>query len=103
MLLPLPTTIAIEVAWLAAPSPAGSGPSERILRSTLFLPFVCAWGLQFAHQVSRMILAHVTKQPFPWWDAMWVWSVVGAVDANLPVLLGRYVAFARSVRPWLPR
>ena len=39
-----------------------------------------------------MILAHVTKQPFPWWDAMWVWSVVGAVDANLPVLLGRYVS-----------
>ena len=50
---------------------------------------MCAWGLQFAHQVSRMILAHVTKQPFPWWDAMWMWSVVGAVDANLPALLDR--------------
>jgi len=35
-----------------------------------------------------MILAHVTSGPFPRWDWIWVWSVVGAVDANLPHLIG---------------
>ena len=63
--------------------------NSDILRSPAFVPFLCAWGLQFAHQVGRMILAHVTGQPFPWWDSMWVWSIIGAVDANLPWLIGR--------------
>ncbi|PCH34342.1 Choline/ethanolaminephosphotransferase [Wolfiporia cocos MD-104 SS10] len=84
-LLPFPISAAMEVFWLSAPSIHESA----ILHSALFVPFMCAWGLQFAHQVSRMILAHVTKQPFPWWDSMWVWSIVGAVDANLPLLLNR--------------
>lgn len=77
-------SVALEVAWLSAPA----FDDSRILHSALFVPFLCAWGLQFAHQVSRVILAHVTRQPFPWWDAMWVWSIVGAVDANLPRLIG---------------
>ncbi|OSX66842.1 hypothetical protein POSPLADRAFT_1175530 [Postia placenta MAD-698-R-SB12] len=84
-LLPFPISVALELAWLGAPTFRES----TILRSPVFMPFMCAWGLQFAHQVSRMILAHVTKQPFPWWDAMWVWSIVGAIDANLPHLLDR--------------
>lgn len=50
------------------------------------MPFLCAWGLQFAHMVGRMILAHVTKDKFPVWDWVWVWSFVGGLDANLPVL-----------------
>jgi len=84
LLLPFPASVAIEVFWLTSPSYKHSA----ILNSPLFLPFLCSWGLQFAHQVSRMILAHLTKQPFPWWDSMWIWSIVGAVDANLPRLLG---------------
>ena len=84
-LLPFPVSVATEVFWLGAPSFKDSA----ILHSPLLVPFMCAWGLQFAHQVSRMILAHVTKQPFPWWDSMWIWSIVGAVDANLPTLLDR--------------
>ena len=83
LLLPFPVSVAIQVFWLSAPSITQSA----ILHSPLFVPFLSAWGLQFSHQVSRMILAHVTKQPFPWWDSMWIWSIVGAVDANLPVLL----------------
>ncbi|KAI0713131.1 Choline/ethanolaminephosphotransferase [Cerioporus squamosus] len=85
LLLPFPISVAIEIFWLSAPSFKDS----HILNSALFLPFLCAWGLQFAHQVSRMILAHVTKQPFPYWDSMWLWSIVGAIDANLPTLINR--------------
>jgi len=84
-LLPFPMTAALQIAWLAYPTPKESA----IIHSQLFLPFVCAWGFQFAHQVGRMILAHVTSTPFPWWDSMWLWSVVGALDANLPRLIGR--------------
>ncbi|CCM01447.1 uncharacterized protein FIBRA_03499 [Fibroporia radiculosa] len=83
LLLPFPVSVSIELFWLSAPS----FKESTILHSPLFMPFLCAWGLQFAHQVSRMILAHVTKQPFPWWDSMWIWSIVGAVDANLPLLI----------------
>ncbi|TBU42250.1 Choline/ethanolaminephosphotransferase [Dichomitus squalens] len=85
LLLPFPISVAIEVFWLSSPKLEES----MILHSTLFVPFLCAWGLQFAHQVSRIILAHVTKMPFPWWDAMWIWSIVGAVDANLPLFINR--------------
>ncbi|KAI0783172.1 Choline/ethanolaminephosphotransferase [Abortiporus biennis] len=84
-LIPFPLTAAIEIFWLRSPSFSRS----FIINSPLFIPFLCAWGLQFAHQVGRMILAHVTKQPFPYWDAMWVWSIVGALDANMPLLLNR--------------
>ncbi|OCH95703.1 Choline/ethanolaminephosphotransferase [Obba rivulosa] len=84
-LLPLPVSAAIEVFWLSSPSFKRSA----IINSPHFVPFLCAWGLQFAHQVSRIILAHLTKQPFPWWDSMWIWSIVGALDANMPFLLNR--------------
>ena len=97
LLLPFPISVAIEIFWLSSPS----FKESTILNSALFVPFLCTWGLQFAHQVSRIILAHVTKQPFPWWDAMWIWSIVGAVDANLPLLIDQYVADAVSDSPLL--
>ncbi|KIP05510.1 hypothetical protein PHLGIDRAFT_128827 [Phlebiopsis gigantea 11061_1 CR5-6] len=84
-LLPFPASAAIQVFWLMSPS----FNQSAIINSPLFIPFLCAWGLQFAHQVGRMILAHVTKQSFPWGDALWVWSILGALDANLPLLLNR--------------
>jgi len=84
-LLPFPVTVVLQVAWLAHPSPKESS----IIYSQLLVPFVCAWGFQFAHQVGRMILAHVTSTPFPWWDPIWLWTLVGALDGNLPRLMGR--------------
>ncbi|KAJ6479218.1 choline ethanolaminephosphotransferase [Mycena vitilis] len=85
LLLPFVVSAGIQIAWLAHPH----YNNAAIINSSLFVPFLCAWGLQFAHQVGRMILAHVTSSPFPWWDWMWVWSLAGAVDANLPLLAGR--------------
>ncbi|KAJ7508427.1 Choline/ethanolaminephosphotransferase [Mycena galericulata] len=85
LLLPFVVSAGIQVFWLAHPR----YDNAAIINSALFVPFLCAWGLQFAHQVGRMILAHVTSTPFPWWDWMWVWSLVCAVDANLPLLAGR--------------
>ncbi|KAJ7447209.1 Choline/ethanolaminephosphotransferase [Mycena latifolia] len=85
LLLPFVLSAGIQVFWLMHPRYDDSA----LINSALFVPFLCAWGLQFAHQVGRMILAHVTSSPFPWWDWMWVWSLLAAVDANLPLLAGR--------------
>lgn len=86
-LLPFLIPVALNVSWLAQPSATNS----YILHSSLFLSFIGAWGLQFAHQVGRVILAHVTSTPIPFFDALWLLSVVGALDANLPNLLGMLV------------
>ncbi|KIK62271.1 hypothetical protein GYMLUDRAFT_42209 [Collybiopsis luxurians FD-317 M1] len=59
-----------------------------ILESPLFVPFLSAWGLSFAHQVGRMILAHLTKGEFPIWDWVFVMNVIGALDANLERIFG---------------
>lgn len=84
-LLPFPVSVALQGFWLSHPSVEESA----IIYSDALVPFLCAWGLQFAHQVGRMILAHVTKTDFPYWDSLWIWSFIGAVDANLPRLIGR--------------
>ncbi|KAG6894147.1 hypothetical protein C0992_007341, partial [Termitomyces sp. T32_za158] len=85
LLFPFVIAAGIQISWLAQPSYNRSA----IINSPNFVPFLCAWGLQFAHQVGRMILAHVTSTPFPRWDWIWIWSIIGALDANLPRILGR--------------
>jgi len=84
-LLPFLASVLLHVAWLNEPSLRNSD----IINSPVFVPFLCAWGLQFAHVVGRMIIAHVTSQPFPVWDPMYILSIVGAIDANMPNLFGR--------------
>ena len=86
-LLPFPVATSLQLIWLSHPSVGDSA----IIYSDVLIPFMCAWGLQFAHQLGRMILAHVTKMDFPYWDSLWIWSFIGALDANLPRLIGRYV------------
>jgi len=92
LLLPFLFTAVLQIAWLSHPKYNNS----YIIDSAVFVPFLCAWGLQFAHMVGRMILAHVTggreEGRFPIWDWVWVWSLLGAADANLP-LIGMYVFF----------
>jgi ethanolaminephosphotransferase len=39
--------------------------------------------------VSQLILAHVTKSPFPYWNGMMIYSLFGALDANAEWLFGR--------------
>lgn len=85
-LLPFVQLSLQHIAWLYA---SETGGQQGIVNSSAFLPLACAWGLQFAHNVGRMILAHVTKQPFPMFDSVVLVSLVGAIDASLPVVLGR--------------
>lgn len=90
-LLPFPISCALNLLWLSYPSYNDSA----LIHSSLLVPFLSAWGLQFAHQVGLMILAHVTKQPFPIFDAMWLWTAACAVDLNAEWLFDRYVFYLR--------
>ncbi|KAF7302775.1 hypothetical protein MKEN_01238800 [Mycena kentingensis (nom. inval.)] len=85
LLLPFLVSASLQLLWLA--HPRASAPA--ILHSPLLVPFLCAWGLQFAHQVGRMILAHTTQGgcAFPVFDWMWVWTGLCVVDAYLPRII----------------
>ncbi|GAA6051633.1 hypothetical protein JCM3770_001203 [Rhodotorula araucariae] len=69
---------AAMVSWLHA-------REDLLLRTTLFFPFALFWGISFAHHVQLLILAHLTKSPFPaaWKHPLLILSVLGAVDARL--------------------
>ncbi|KAL5494611.1 hypothetical protein ACEPAI_72 [Sanghuangporus weigelae] len=95
-LLPFPIAVALQVFWLIAPLPqtafekAQSGAAEPIMNSPLLVPFLLAWGLQFAHQVGRMILAHLTKRKdMPFWEWLWIWTALMGLDANAQWVFGR--------------
>jgi ethanolaminephosphotransferase len=94
-LLPFALLVGQHALWLLW-SPAADGLG--ILHSGAFLPFACAWGLQFAHAVGRVILAHLTRGPFPMFDAVTLVSALGAADAALPALLGVYVPALPALR-----
>ncbi|KAF7307605.1 hypothetical protein MIND_00555700 [Mycena indigotica] len=95
-LLPFVVSAGLQLAWLAHPRVT----SPAILYSPLFVPFLCAWGLQFARHVGRMILAHVTQDgcPFPLFDWMWVWTALCTLDAYLPALLDRQPLIQSSAK-----
>ncbi|KAI9511889.1 Choline/ethanolaminephosphotransferase [Russula earlei] len=91
-LLPFLASVLLHLAWLNQPSLR----NPDIINSSAFVPFMCAWGLQFAHVVGRIIIAHVTSQPFPVWNPMYILSIVGAIDANMPILFDRPPLIQRS-------
>ncbi|WVQ83756.1 hypothetical protein IAT38_005900 [Cryptococcus sp. DSM 104549] len=84
-LLPFFTHTAILVAWLHAELRGG----VCIVHDARMLPFLGYWGMAFSYQVSQLILAHVTKSPFPYWNGMMVFSLFGALDANATWISGR--------------
>jgi ethanolaminephosphotransferase len=85
-LIPFFITLFLHITWLYAPV----GPNgAHLVYSDALIFFMVFWGLQFANQVGRMILAHVTKSSFPFWEWMWIWSTIGTVDANSQFLFGR--------------
>ncbi|EPQ31580.1 uncharacterized protein PFL1_00913 [Pseudozyma flocculosa PF-1] len=77
-LFPLVLQIAANLVWMAA------NRSFILADTHAFLPFVGFWGITFAYNVGLLIVAHVTKAPFPYWNVATAWSIVGALDAILP-------------------
>lgn len=83
-LLPFGVHTAILVAWLHS-----YRGGVELVHDARLLPFLLYWGMAAAYQVSQLILAHVTKSPFPYWNGMMVYSLFGAIDANAQWLFGR--------------
>ncbi|UZJ53887.1 hypothetical protein CBS101457_003207 [Exobasidium rhododendri] len=62
-----------------------SGNKAQILTDgQSFVALYCAFGLMFAYSVGLLIVAHVTKAPFPYFkNVALAWAVMGALDANM--------------------
>ncbi|KAF9923836.1 hypothetical protein BGZ65_008650 [Modicella reniformis] len=50
------------------------------------VPWILYVGLSFGYTVGLMITAHVTHQPFPLFNISFLPLIVGALNANLPVI-----------------
>ncbi|EST06348.1 CDP-alcohol phosphatidyltransferase [Kalmanozyma brasiliensis GHG001] len=77
-LTPLIAQITANIFWIRA------NRSFILADPRALLPFLSYWGITFAYNVGLLIVAHVTKAPFPYWNIGILWSVVFAIDANLP-------------------
>jgi ethanolaminephosphotransferase len=75
------------VAWVGS-------PNSYILRDNHLVLLCLTLSFVFGRMTTKMILAHLTRQPFPYWTVMLVPLVGGAVLANLP-LVGQPAPSAR--------
>jgi ethanolaminephosphotransferase len=76
------------VAWVGS-------PHSHILRDNHLVLLCLTLSFVFGRMTTKMILAHLTRQPFPYWTVMLVPLVGGAVLANLPFLAGQPAPSAR--------
>jgi ethanolaminephosphotransferase len=61
-------------------------PYSSLRRDNHIVLFCCTMSFVFGRMTTKMILAHLTRQPFPFWTVMLTPLVVGALLVNLPVL-----------------
>ncbi|GAA99281.1 uncharacterized protein L969DRAFT_86508 [Mixia osmundae IAM 14324] len=75
-LLPFAVTATLNVLWLRG--------TPAILREHL-ITFCAYWGISFAYQVGLLIVAHVTKGPFPYYNMLMIVSALGALDSVMEI------------------
>ena len=66
-------------AWLYS-------PYSTLLRDEHLVLFCLTMSFVFGRMTTKIILAHLTRQPFPYWTIMLVPLLGGALLANLPYL-----------------
>ncbi|KAI1170912.1 CDP-alcohol phosphatidyltransferase [Nemania sp. FL0916] len=64
-------------AWLYS-------PYSTLMRENHLVLFCLTMSFVFGRMTTKMILAHLTRQPFPYWTVMLIPLVGGAVLGNLP-------------------
>lgn len=77
-LLPFAVQATSNIAWMLGHE------ARLIVHGPVFIPFLCYWGLSFAYLVGLLIVSHVCKGPFPYWNWLYIPSILGAIDAHLP-------------------
>ncbi|KAI9877582.1 MAG: hypothetical protein M1830_003511 [Pleopsidium flavum] len=66
-------------AWLYS-------PHSTLLRENRLVLFCLTMSFVFGRMTTKIILAHLTRQPFPYWTVMLVPLVGGAILGNMPRL-----------------
>lgn len=61
-------------------------PHSHLLKDERLVLFCLTQSLVFGRMTTKIILAHLTRQPFPYWTVMLVPLVAGAIMINLPYL-----------------
>jgi ethanolaminephosphotransferase len=80
-------------AWLYS-------PHSTICKENHLVLFCVVMSFVFGRMTTKMILAHLTRQPFPYWTVM-LWPLVGgAVLANLPLVFGERAAVFNATSEW---
>jgi ethanolaminephosphotransferase len=80
------------MAWLGS-------PWSTLLRDNHLVLFCLTMSLVFGRMTTKIILAHLTRQPFPYWTIMLAPLMGGAVLANLPAL-GLDALFDEKTELW---
>ncbi|KAE9981533.1 hypothetical protein EG328_011570 [Venturia inaequalis] len=78
---PMAVFTASTVAWLGS-------SNSFILRENHLVLFCLTMSLVFGRMTTKIILAHLTKQPFPYWTVLITPLAGGALLANVPAFLG---------------
>lgn len=74
---PMLVYVAATMAWL-------SSPYSILLRENHLVLFCLTQSFVFGRMTTKIILAHLTRQSFPYWTVLIVPLVGGAVMSNLP-------------------
>lgn len=64
-------------AWLYS-------PHSTLMRENRLVLFCMTMSFVFGRMTTKIILAHLTRQPFPYWTVMLVPLIGGAILGNLP-------------------
>ncbi|KAF2835547.1 Choline/ethanolaminephosphotransferase [Patellaria atrata CBS 101060] len=83
-------------AWLGS-------PYSTILSSNHLVLFCCTMSLVFGRMTTKIILAHLTRQPFPYWTVMLTPLIGGAVLVNLPYIGLGIPSVVENVETWYLR
>ncbi|KAK9728174.1 hypothetical protein K7432_001283 [Basidiobolus ranarum] len=84
-LLPFIASVGLVYIWLNA------SPNIVTEHST---PFLVYCGCSFGYMVGRIILAHVTKAPFPYFHRIFIPLIFGTLNASLPAYFQRSPIFS---------
>lgn len=75
--VPMIVYVASTVAWM-------SSPWSIVLEDNHLVIFCITQSFVFGRMTTKIILAHLTRQPFPYWTILMAPLVGGAILANLP-------------------
>ncbi|KAJ1969623.1 hypothetical protein H4R35_006091 [Dimargaris xerosporica] len=81
-LAPMALFLGCAYLWLAS-------PDSFIFREQHLALFILTAGIAFGRIATKIILAHVTRAPFPWFTVQIVPVIIGAALVNIPRWVGQ--------------